>query len=371
MSAPAAISAGLCAGIGACLKPYFLLIAFAPDAWWMLTRRAVRPVFRPEVLTFFFVGSAYAVSFLVAPEPMRAAMFGRWVPLIVSGYASYDKPMARIVLGEAASWLPATACGLILLTRRSESAPWNLVKPVAVVALASAVSFFVQHKGWLYHAIPAQVSASVVVALLLGRLAISRPLLASVPSVRGLLAALGLTLTAALAIAITLVVSWTIHPKTAIRVTEHLERDPVARAIGQHTAPGDPVLVLATTVSLAYPLLTQIDRKPASRFFAMFPIPWFYYGVKGQPGQPFPYRTVEPGIPNDERAFLSELQTDIRTTRPKVILVDRRPTCDWCPQGFGVYDYLSRTDFIARAMADYRDAGRVANYELYLINGEP
>jgi hypothetical protein len=356
---------GLLAGVAACLKPHFVAIALAPELYWVLTRRSLRPLVRPEVLMFVGVGLTYALHFLVMPADMRAAFFGRWIPFVARGYHAYDMPLRRMVFEHAWLWLPAVACATVLLfTSPAKRASWRLAGPIAAVALMSVVSLFVQHKGWVYHAIPAQAAATVTAALVAGRVRESgmgraftgMPWLASTMLV---VTVVMLSSTSVLAAA------FAFRPRTEQRVAEQLQYSAAARAIVRYSSPSEPVLILATSTVTPYPILTQLNRQPAARYLEDFPIPMFYYGARGIPGQVFPYRTGS-GTSEDERMFLAELRADIERSRPKLILIDDRRTCDWCPAGFGVHEYLVQNHFIAEALTHYRASGRVGTFVLYL-----
>jgi hypothetical protein len=168
-----------------------------------------------------------------------------------------------------------------------------------------------------------------------------------------------------------LAAAFAFRPRTEERVAEQLQYSAAARAIVRYSRPGEPVLILATSTATPYPLLTQLSRQPAARYLEDFPIPMFYYGATGTPGQVFPYRTGSGTVPEDERLFLDELRADIERARPKLILVDDRRTCDWCPEGFGLHEYLVKNHFIADALVRYRGAGKAGDFVVYLPDGIP
>jgi hypothetical protein len=315
---------------------------------------------------FVGAGLAYAVHFLVIPADMRAAYFGRWIPFVARGYHAYDMPLRRMILEQEWLWLPAVASAAVFLFKSpAKGGSWQLAGPVAVVALTSVASLFVQHKGWPYHGIPAQAAALVVAALVAGRVRDSRMghALTTMPWLRtAVLVVIAVTLSSASALA----AAFAFRPRMEERVAERLQYSAAARAIVQYSRPGEPVLILATSTATPYPLLTQLNRQPAARYLEDFPIPMFYYGARGTPGQVFPYRTGSGTVPADERMFLDELRADIERARPKLILIDDRRTCDWCPSGFGVHEYLVKNHFIADALVRYRGAGKTGNFALYL-----
>ena len=56
---------GFAAGVGTCIKPYFVLVALMPELYWLLQRR--KPgLFRPEIGTYRLCGISLLSSFLLA-----------------------------------------------------------------------------------------------------------------------------------------------------------------------------------------------------------------------------------------------------------------------------------------------------------------
>jgi hypothetical protein len=369
MAIAPAIAAGSLGAIAACIKPYFAAIAIVPELYWLVKRRSVRPLFAPESIAFAGGGLAYVLHFLVIPQPMRAAFFGRWVPLVSRGYRIYDMPIRQMVLDHPGLWLPSAMCVVVFVLRPAgRSTAWKFAEPMALIALAAAVSFFLQHKGWPYHAIPAQAAMFVVAGLVGGQS------LLTVDSgrswTRAVLGALRVALAMTLAGVTLGATALAIHSKTNQRLAEWTSGSPVRKTIVRYTNPGDPVLAVSTSAGRVYPMLTQLDRTPASRFLVAFPIPMFYVGVAGRIGQPFPYHMRGDTVPAEEASFRDDLRSDIVRARPKVILLDDRTGCEFCPKRFTVLDYLMRTGFIADAMGNYREAGRVEDFALYLLNIE-
>jgi hypothetical protein len=364
---PWAIAVGVAAAVTACLKPHFVLIALVPDIYWLIRRRSGGPLIQPEVVAFAGTGVLYAVHFLFLPEVMRAAYFGRWIPFISQGYHAYDQPIKWMVLGEAWLWIPAALCLLVFVpgpTRTNRA--WRGAEALALVALTAMLSFFVQHKGWRYQAIPAQAAAVGVLALVVGRSARS---VARADASSRRLTATGFGLFAVLVAMFgsmsALVIALVVHPKSEQRLAEWTSGSPLRRAIVRYANPGDSVLFVNTDVGPAYPILTQLNRIPGSRYPTAFPIVMFYAGVHAQPGERFPYHDATT-MPVEELLFRNELRTDIQRLRPRIILIREKPGCQACPEGFTVYEYLTRTGFVADALSDYRRLDSVEGYALYV-----
>lgn len=369
-SALSASLAGVCGAAGACLKPYFLVIALTPEIYWLLRRRSARAILRPEVVALVATCALYALYFLLASEAMRSALFQVWLPLIIRGYSAYNAPLQEIIVYRTDLWLPPLACVFVFFLRPvREAGAWRFAETLAVVAIAGVFSFFVQHKGWSYHAIPAEAAMFAVAALFLAETG-ARSTLGTKPSMvvttpaRAVQSVL-FVMAAGLA---SLVVFLTTQSMVRRRVNDAIETKPIARSLVEHTKPGDPVLFIATHADYAYPTVVQLDRRPGSRFLLTFPIALIYAGETAAPGQPFPYhgRSGVP-VPEAERVFRRNLQDDIQRRRPRLIAIDAHARCQGCPDGFVIHDYLMRTGFIDEALGSYRPAGQVDNLMVYLL----
>jgi hypothetical protein len=138
-------------------------------------------------------------------------------------------------------------------------------------------------------------------------------------------------------------------------------------AVVSHSVPGDSVLLVSSGTTLLYPLVVQLDRRPGSRFIFSFPIPMLYYGVKLAAGQPFDYRLADSRQREAEARFRAEMDEDIRSRRPALVVVST--SCGWCPDGFSLRDYLSETGFLQQSMRDYREGERFDSALVYVRQG--
>jgi hypothetical protein len=142
---------GLLAGYGIALKPHFLLMPILLESWLFLAlRRGYRP-FRPETSAMAAVGAAYLIAVIVfAPNWLGGALH-----LARQSYGAFGPPLSGLVLAQpyAIIWLIAATI-LVARWSRLESA----ARAAAVLALACAASYFVQGKGFSYHAAPLTIA---------------------------------------------------------------------------------------------------------------------------------------------------------------------------------------------------------------------
>jgi len=142
---------GLFAAVGLCLKPHFLLVPLALEAFiWRAGR------FRVETIALVAFGVAYAVAIPLFARDYLTVM----LPMIRTFYGSFAQRPAYFDL--AGALILATA-GTFLGRRRGDPEIWALL--VASAAFLPAV--FLQGKGFAYHSIPVRgfLALAILVAL--------------------------------------------------------------------------------------------------------------------------------------------------------------------------------------------------------------
>jgi hypothetical protein len=350
-----AILTGAAAALVACLKPHFVAIALAPELYLLAAGRSLVPLRHAEFVAFVTTGLAYGAHLLLLPDAMRTAWFGRWMPFIASGYRAFDAPWS-LFIGLAKIWLPPAICSLaFIMIDRSERRFARFGRLVAIAALTAVVMYFVQHKGWLYHAIPAHALLAAMLALVAAEVNLRLPY-------KPICVALAVVLAGGLIAATALI----IRPRAQAALARASGSE-MGRALVSYSAPGDSVLLFSSGNALLYPLLIQLQREPGSRYMFSFPIPMIYYGVTRAPGRPFDYALADSRRRAEEAQFRAELDEDIRSRRPALVVVSKY--CGWCPDGFSLRDYLSQTGFLEHSMGDYREADGFVHASVYVRQG--
>jgi len=361
---PLAVLLGLQAGVGAAIKPHFLMTALLVEIVLLCTTRlprgsgsadgntAVRKsgslqwadtslrciVFRPENVALVLIVLAYLAHWLFVPAAMREAFFYRWLPMIREGYAAYDSSYRQIaeeifrrpllVFLLAATVLAAAGA----IGGRSRLRDYLLA--LAAFTASSLAMVFVQKKGWSYHAIPLEAGAAVATSLaaiqILRRLHRSRRWrFMRVRLIRAGFAAGWLLLASVLA----LILSGRFPPEGEPPVFASLRR-----IVETHSRPGEAVMLVASSVRPAYPMLLQLDRKPGSRYLCCFPIAFFNHGGDLEAAQ---------------RRFLDELAEDIGHRTPRLVIIADFPGGQGLPRSFNCFDYLSESGWIGGSLHAY------------------
>ena len=128
--------------------------------------------------------------------------------------------------------------------------------------------------------------------------------------------------------------------------------DSVSNTIIKHSLPGEPVLVISTSVPEPYPTVLLLGCQQGSRYLYA---PYFAYfsSMYSDPSRDYSQYWDKDGSQQPEIAFLQELEIDIATFRPKLIMV-RAGSCYACASNFDIMEFLRKIGFIRHAMADYK-----------------
>ncbi len=145
---PTRVIVGLMAGIGICIKPYFLLVPICVEIYRMAKTRNIFEIFRTETITMGLVGIIYvAAAWFLAP-----AFFTDILPMVISNYVTYDNPIllvAKTLIFKSSIALLA----VIILT--FAGVRWGIGSGFLAAAVGAALSGLAQSKGWDYHILPA------------------------------------------------------------------------------------------------------------------------------------------------------------------------------------------------------------------------
>lgn len=163
---------GAAAGMGFALKHYFLLVPLFLELWLIsVQRRNWRPL-RAETVAMAIVGAGYAAAILAEGDYVTSI-----VPLLTQAYGSYAAPGFGSLLSPLAVTAMAAMCTLLINFRRLARREASVAAALTIAALGFAASYFIQCKGWPYHAIPMVGCGSLALATMLtGKPALPRAL---------------------------------------------------------------------------------------------------------------------------------------------------------------------------------------------------
>lgn len=329
VSSTLAFSIGVGSAIGFALKHYFLIVPVVLELWLAAGQRAQWRPRRPECVAVVLVGLSYATA-VVWLEP---DFLTRIVPLVRLAYGALGAPSLRYMFG------PFAIVGLLILgfvalfacsVRRSRA---PLSRALLAAAFAFAAAYFVQFKGWPYHAIPLIGCSSLALAAMLAELEL-------VPPFARMLAP------ALLLLPLVHSAEEQVHPSLP-------DKDLLSATAGLQ--PGDSVGFLTTETAIPWSVTLQGRYRYASRYNGF----WMMRAIRLNELSGHP----DPALVRLGGQVVAETVTDFLCIPPKRIIVKRaRP-------GESVLDilplFLRDPSFVA-LMAHYRARSRttVETYEL-------
>lgn len=129
------------------MKPHFALVPIALELWLASKLRRSWQPFRPEVIALLLVATLYAAAILLfTPDYLRVT-----VPLARLAYGAFSPPFSSLIIYQF--WTPAWLLAAVALLSARRIVPTDAQASI-VAALALALVYFAQGKGFLYHALP-------------------------------------------------------------------------------------------------------------------------------------------------------------------------------------------------------------------------
>jgi hypothetical protein len=308
---------GLGAALGFALKPYFLLVPVLLELWlFAAQRRSWRPL-RPETLALAGAGLLYASAIAIFARDYLSAT----LPLVRLAYGVTGAPHFVDLFQPFVLAAPAALVLAASQARRTNP----LSRALLVAATAFAAAYFIQNKGWTYHAIPLLGCASLGLAAALATAErVSRVTRLAAPAV------LCLPLLLAFAEA----------------RGEPAPGDDLVRAVDGMRA-GDSVGFIATDPALAWSIVLQRRLAYPSRYMGF----WMMRAVADNEQRGGRDKRLS-GL---GRQIVAETVADFRCLPPRRIIVARpRPGED----GFDILPFFNRDPAFRALLAHYRPIER-------------
>ncbi len=143
---PAAIFAGMGAGLAMSIKPFFALVVGLPIILDVVRRRSLRPLFTPEACIAAMIVVGYG-AVVVAAFPDYLSTYA---PMVTDAYLPIRKelssllPLPIVVIGASIAFLRLLAPQHFKI--------WSGATPWLAASIGGAATFLLQGKGWAYMA---------------------------------------------------------------------------------------------------------------------------------------------------------------------------------------------------------------------------
>ncbi len=343
-----AVAAGVMAGVGLALKPFYLPLWVAMEAYLVLRRRVGLPWRRPETVAIAAVLALYGLAVL--------ALVPDYLPLVRRlgpAYASLLRLPLGAIVASRDGILPLLA--VAALAAAPVAGARGAVRDVMLIAVATSfLAVLLQHKGWSYHYYPSRAESLAALAAM--------PLSAGagLPRARALAARLApLLLAAGLAV---VVVQRGREAQAAGEFERAAIRGEMAPLVRRYAA-GGPILALTVSPTPAFPLVNFTGARAALRFPSLWLIPAL--AARGQwavqrPGGP-------PALPGPLQQYLIDAVTDdLVRGRPALIVFYAPP---WGAPDLVGY-FASVDPRFAAAVGRYRFLADVAGYRFLALSAE-
>ena len=347
-----AAAVGLLAGLALALKPHFLLVWVAVEAWLRLGRRVAprRPL--PETVAIAAFLAAYGIAIAVVTPQYFALL-----RLLAVPYSRFlFDPFLHLLITApgAALTLVALLAFVALKDHAGHPALW---RALALGTLACFLAGAAQQKGLGYHFYPSLALATVLLGLVV--LDARRPWTRGVRRLYAAVAAAALAATVAGSVAQS--IGRVLHLDRAAERQRFAE---LVQLVKVH-AEGEPVFVMSYNIASAYPLLTQSGAPSASRFGHLWILAADYL-ERLKRSDPLRYRTPAEMSPS-ERYLNASVREDLERNRPKLLVV-LRSARDRPQNGYRRLDYVAyfrRDARIARLLDQYQWLADAGEYSIY------
>jgi hypothetical protein len=155
-----AFAVGAGAGLGFALKHYFLLVPILLELWLLASQgRKWRPI-RPETVGMVAVGTFYALAVVLWARDY----FSIALPLIRISYGATGAERVIDLFQPAVLTALASLALLLAHPRMLRSDRTGLASASILAAIGFAGAYYIQAKGWSYHAVPLAGFAAIAVA---------------------------------------------------------------------------------------------------------------------------------------------------------------------------------------------------------------
>jgi len=346
-----ALLVGIFAVIGASLKPSFALAFVLVEGFGLLHYRRWKALFTWEMYGVALIAGLFGAYFITQPDVLRTYLTDI-APSVVTGYSGYGyRSPAALVFGDFQSVVMVCfVLALAVLGSRSRNAQGRLFFLLAIVGLGAVLSFALQTKGWVSHALP-MLSMIILIGGLLIERSLSMLRLNRLVMRSGILRAGGVAMIAVCAI-IGIIMGYT------NRYGEVREQE--LEVYERYSMPGDRVIAVDMEVFPVYPAVVQVERRPVGRYPMAFPLAFAYADL----GSTDVYSATSTP-PTMVQTYLERLVEDIRQQQPQLVLLRATP-CSLCVIDLDLARYVeAHTDIEALLERDFNHEEFMFPYEVY------
>ncbi|MCC6612726.1 MAG: hypothetical protein IT320_04560 [Anaerolineae bacterium] len=350
----AAFVIGVFAATGASLKPTFALAFVLIEGYGLLRYRRWRAFFAWEIVGAGLIVGLFGAYFVLQPDILHTYLTDV-APSVSAGYGGYGyRSAADLIFRDSQSLIVLSLAALLVFARiRLRSSLGNLLVLMAILGVASVLSYALQTKGWRYHALPMMSMIFTNGGLLLER-SLALPRLKVILHRNRL--ANGYPI-------IVIVICAVMGVVLALMFVDGETTEESKQPFLLYSEPGDTVIIADIDVIPIYPGVIQLERIPVSRYPAAYPLAFAYANLDVLPDDIYTPNHVPPPLAQE---YLDTLVEDIVERQPQLILMRANVRIE-VPTYVNVARYIkAHTDFESLLDEDYESKGIVSGYEVYV-----
>ena len=323
---------GAGAAIVFALKHYFLIVPLLLELWLLVALRRHWRGRRPETIAMISIGATYAAGIVIWARDYLT----RIVPLVRLSYGMLRPPNFSYLFGPFAL-LGLVSLGLVAAHMRlAARATAPVATALTVAAIAFAAIYFIQAKGWIYHAIPLLGCASLALVALLAE-------------ARAPMRALSLAAPALLALPLWFATQEKLHPA--------LPNPDLLDAVSG-LQPGETVGFLSVETAIPWSITLQRGFRYPSRYMGY----WMMNAIVANERRADP----DPRLSALGRQIVADTVADFRCAPPARIVIPRPPAGQ---PGFDILPFFLRDGEFAALLSQYRLRSRTG-LETYELSGK-
>jgi hypothetical protein len=151
-----AVAAGIATGLGATIKPHFILALLLPALYSAFRARSLRSILGPET----WIGAGIVVAFAGFVALAYPAFLSNIVPMEADTYIHDRIPLLALIVDPL--FLSLVGVGLAAFILRRRDCGDGLPVVIALAALGFALAYLEQAKGWRYQLYPAMALVAIL-----------------------------------------------------------------------------------------------------------------------------------------------------------------------------------------------------------------
>jgi len=340
---------GLLAGVGFCIKPFFVVAFIVSELAHLIWSRRLRDSFRIETLAIGMLLLLYPVTvFLLLPE-----YFFKTLPLISHSYLFFNESHSNVTRSLLIGLLFLSGGGIILMPVLAlciKSAPQRYLMALTLSMFAIAA---LQMKGWSYHLYPYAAIYCLTIPAILSDIIINRHKLKEKDPLVSL--EYGAKL---LTVFCFILVLCAYYPSQAgsniTRSNELTQATAQIDTLLDHRKPAHTIYCFCTAAQSVHPLVNRYDYQNVTFFDAL----WMVSAIENALDYYAGNSEKEPYYHDLKQQFISDVVSNFIARQPDILIKEKVQIMRWGKQS-DIFDYFAADPRFNKELSNYSIKGQV------------